>query len=131
MGAWDITAFGNDDAADWASDLMESGEPDEFLEQTLALAKNKGYLEASEGCQLVAAAALIASACGGTAQALPNDLRGWMRGKENTLKSFAGAAALAIQRVRGEDSELCELWQEGDEFDAWKHGLDGIAASLR
>ena len=36
-----------------------------------------------------------------------------------------------IQRVHGQDSELCELWQEGDEFDAWKHGLDGIAASLR
>jgi hypothetical protein len=45
MGAWDVTAFGNDDAADWAAELVEADKPVDFLRRTFALAEGDGYLE--------------------------------------------------------------------------------------
>jgi hypothetical protein len=117
MGAWDITAFGNDDAADWSADLLESGAPADFLEQTLSMAKRPGYLEAGDGSLLVAAAAVVSAACGTSVHGLPDDLRSWLQGKESAIKSLAPAAQLAIQRVRGQDSELYETWQESDNLD--------------
>ena len=54
MGAWDVTAFGNDDAADWAAELVEADKPVDFLRRTFALAEGDGYLEAPNGCRLVA-----------------------------------------------------------------------------
>jgi hypothetical protein len=130
MGAWDVTAFGNDDAADWSDDLMDAESPAAFLETTLAMAKRGGYLEVSDGCQLVAAAAVIAAACGAKSDGLPGDVRDWLRGKEAGLKRLAPAARTAIQRVRGEESELREVWQESDEFAEWSADLDAIAAGL-
>jgi len=65
MGAWDMTAFGNDDAADWVADLLQAPKAAEFLEKTLSPDGRGGYLEAPDGSQLVAAAAIIAAACGG------------------------------------------------------------------
>ena len=46
-------------------------------------------------------------------------------GQENHKKT------LTVTRVRGDDSELRELWQESDEFPAWIAELDRISAALR
>lgn len=43
---------------------------------------------------------------------------------------LAGTALEAVARVRGENSELRELWQEGDEFPAWIAELGRISAAL-
>ncbi|HXB72595.1 MAG TPA: DUF4259 domain-containing protein [Candidatus Acidoferrales bacterium] len=131
MGAWDVTAFGNDDAADWALDLLETKKPAEFLENTFTLAKGNGYLEAFDGGQIVAAAAVVATACGSAPQGLPEDLGEWLRGKEAAFQYLAPTALAALQRVRGEESELRELWQETDDFSAWCSDLDAISATLR
>jgi hypothetical protein len=131
MGAWDVTAFGNDEAADWAVDLLEGEHPARFIENTLALAKGEGYLEDPDGSQIVAAAAVIASACGKAPQGLPEDIGEWLRGKERTLKHLASTALAALQRVRSEPSELLDLWQETDDFSAWCADLDAISATLR
>jgi hypothetical protein len=131
MGAWDITAFGNDDAADWAVELLEAEQPASFMENTLALAKGDGYLEAPDSCQILADAAVIASACGKAPQGLPEDTGEWLRGKEGTFKPLASTALAALQRVRSEPSELLDLWQETDDFSAWCGDLDAISATLR
>ena len=129
MGAWDM--FGNDDAADWALDLLESEQPASFIENTLAIAKGDGYLEAPDGSQIVAAAAVIASACGKAPQGFPEDIGEWLRGKEGTFKPLASTALAALQRVRSEPSELLDLWQETDDFSAWFGDLDAISTTLR
>jgi hypothetical protein len=131
MGAWDVTAFGNDEAADWAVDLLEAEQPARFIENTLALAKGEGYLEDPDGSQIVAAAAVIAAACGQAPQGLPDDIGEWLRGKESTFKPLASTALAALQRVRSEPSELLALWQETDDFSAWCADLDAISATLR
>jgi hypothetical protein len=130
MGAWDVTAFGNDDAADWTLDLQDAAAPADFLERTLHIAKRDGYMEAPDGCQLVAAAAVVAAACGRAPAGLSPGLGEWIRGKEAVLKYVAPAALAAIQRVRSDESELRDLWQESDDFSAWSADLESISTAL-
>jgi hypothetical protein len=125
-----VFAFGNDDAADRAAELLETSQPAEFVGKTLQLASHSGYLEAPEGSQLVAAAAVIAAACGVTPQGFPEELREWIRGKDLSLKRLAPAALVSIRRVLSEDSELRDLWQESDDFSAWPENVNVIAAAV-
>lgn len=131
MGAWDTTAFGNDDAADWALDLREGDDPAGFVSRTLSLARANGYLESTEGATVVAAAAVVAAACDGTAKLLPPELSAWLRGKEKQLKPLAEAAVAALVKVSGDESELRELWAESGELPEWSIFLESISESLR
>ena len=129
MGAWDSTAFGNDDAADWTFELRDAANPAKFVANALSLAEPKGYLIAPNGCQIVAAAALVGAALGEFE--LPEDLASWLRGKESKLRDLAPAAAAALQRVKGDESELNEVWRESGDYAAWCADLDTIAVALR
>lgn len=132
MGAWDVTAFGNDDAADWASELVDAGNPIEFLRTALALAQRDGYMEAPDGSQLGAAAAVVAAAVfGNVPEGFPESLNQWLRGKEGSLKGLAAVAKNAVQRVRGADSELRDLWEATEDFSAWNADLEAISTALR
>jgi hypothetical protein len=131
MGAWDTTAFGNDDAADWALDLKERDEPAAFVSEALGLARGGDYLESADGAVIVAAAAVVASACDGTARLLPPDLAVWLRGREKQIKPLASAAVAALARVSGEESELRELWADSHELPEWTGLLETISESLR
>lgn len=134
MGAWDETAFGNDGAGDWAAQLAHSDQPVEFLKQTLAQASDEEeYLERDEGSAMVAAAAVVAAAqAGGNTlrSLLPSELMEWLQGREAELRPLAPDALTALQRVRGEGSELKELWEETDDFAAWNRNLDAISTAL-
>jgi hypothetical protein len=131
MGAWDVTAFGNDDASDMVLELLEQSNPREFLSQILDQAKETGYLEAPEGSRMVAAAAIVAAARKRESITIPDNLASWIQANESILKPLAPAALSAIGRIRGSQSELCELWQETDEFSAWTGNLDVISTTLR
>jgi hypothetical protein len=130
MGAWDVTAFGNDDASDMVLDLLEHSNPREYLTQILAHAKETGYLEAPQGSQIVAAAAMVAAAKNKESISVPGNAASWIDANESVLRPLAATALSAISRVRGENSELRELWQESDEFPAWIADLDRISAAL-
>jgi hypothetical protein len=45
MGAWDVTPFANDDAADWATTLIDAAQPETLLAETLQASERGGYLE--------------------------------------------------------------------------------------
>jgi hypothetical protein len=131
MGAWDATAFGNDDAADMLVDLLEHSSPREYLAQILAHARETGYLEAPEGSQMVAVAAIVAASKNKEVVAVPENAASWIDANESMLRPLAATALEAISRVRGEKSELRELWQESEEFPNWIADLDKISAALR
>ena len=130
MSAWDTTAFGNDPAADWAIDLLEAKEPVAFLRRTFLLAKDGRYLDNEDGSQIVAAAAVVAAARGHVPQGLPENVADWLKGKETTFQPLAPTALAALRRVTGEESELKDLWQESDDFAAWKADVAAISGSL-
>jgi len=131
MGTWDVTAFANDDAADWATTLIDATQPEMLLAATLQAAERSAYLEATIGSEAVAAAVVIAAACGGAPDGLPVELNAWLRGREGKLKSLAPAALGAVRRVRGSESELRELWEASENFAAWSDELERIASRLR
>lgn len=131
MGAWDPTAFGNDDAADWAFELRETDNPAGFISAAFDRARANEYLESADGAVIVAAAALVATACDRTARLLPSELADWLRGRETQIKPLASAASDALAKINGEASELHEAWVDSDAFPEWAGLLESIADSLR
>lgn len=61
MGAWDIDAFGNDAACDWAYEL-EKAKDLSLIDSTLSkvIRTGNGYLESPDSCQALAAAEVLA-----------------------------------------------------------------------
>jgi predicted benzoate:H+ symporter BenE len=129
MGSWAPGPFDNDEAADFIEDLTEA--PDwrtvtALLEHVSGLT---GYIEEPEGQMAVAAAAIVAS-CVGAPSVLPDT--------HAELKAALGAppegatylARKALARVVGTASELDELWQEGEDHDAWLTQIAGLQSLL-
>ena len=135
MGTWDMGAFDNDAAADFAVDLDDAVPADRaqlIREALTAAADNKDYLVNSEACAAIAAAAIVASQqpegpevdstygpdflTGGGSIDLPEDL------VELSLR--------AIGRVLDEESEWRDTWQEADQLDEAIGALEPIRAAL-
>jgi hypothetical protein len=133
MGAWDATVFGNDDAADWAGDLVDADQ-EQLVADALERAPGSAgvdYLEATEGAVALAAAEIVAAAAGA-----PTDVNAY---NERALEWASGRAGLAelipvairaVDRVVADDSELAELWAEGDD-PAWLKATDDLRERLR
>lgn len=123
MGAWDHTTFGNDDACDWGGDLR-SHEDLSFLEETLDRVVEVGgeYLEAPESSEAIAAAEVIARLQGrfGTRDAYTKSVDEWVAAHRMAVPpELAQKARAALDRVLTRPSELLELWEESDDFQAW------------
>lgn len=111
MGTWDTGPFDNDIAADFANTLDDAA-PDRretLVRATLSRAVQAGdCLEAPEGEEAVAAAALIAAQCPG------GDAVSSSYGPEEPVPAFAddlrSLAVDALDRVVAEQSEIAELW---------------------
>ncbi|WP_199564925.1 DUF4259 domain-containing protein [Spongiactinospora rosea] len=127
--------FDNDTAADWCGDLNDA-EPAERLDmirQALAdAADTDGYLDSSEACEALAAAAIVAAQrpggpeiddvygpdflSGGAPIELPADL--------------APLAVRAIDRILGDHSEWRDLWEDSGALPKAHAALTPIRAAL-
>lgn len=131
MGTWDASPFGNDTAADFAGDLDELAaeeRPSAIREALEAVIGETGYLDSDESVVAVAAAALVAAQCPGgkpvdsaygpdeQVPELPVDLR--------------PLAVKALDRVVGPDSELEQLWDEGDGGEEWRTEISRLRLVL-
>ncbi|MFF0392175.1 DUF4259 domain-containing protein [Kitasatospora sp. NPDC004615] len=131
MGAWDIGLFDNDTAADFAGDLDEAAPEQREALIRAVLGGGVGEfddLDADDGCQIVAAAALVAAQCpGGTPISTAY-------GPDQPLPLFGPdvrrLALNALAGVLSEESELAELWDESDEGPAWRHELEQLRTVL-
>lgn len=132
MGTWSTHAFGNDEAADFAIELSESGDLDLIQSALEDVVAADEYLEAPEADRGIAAAAVLALLNG---QEIPGPfdeaVSAWV--KSQTTKPSSALlikAQVVIERVLSENSELAELWAESDEYESWQEGLRLIKASL-
>jgi hypothetical protein len=117
MGAWSHEPFGNDDANDWAyglEDVTDLSLIDETLDRVL---EAEEYLEAPEASEAVAAVEVLAKLLGKGTQTdtYTEKVDEWVK----SLSVQPNAAILtkannALERILGENSELRELWEEGD-----------------
>ena len=134
MGAWGPGSFDNDAAADWAMECARSA-GFTLVEATLdnLLAAEDDERDASDEEEAIAAAEVVARAAGnwGVRNAYSQALDDWI----GTLGEQPGPALLAkarraVQSIRGEPSELRELWSDSGDFAQWRGSLDGLLARL-
>ena len=129
MGAWGSGNFDNDDALDWLSDL--AGSPDFAVGRAALDETGDGYLEAPEASAALAAAEIVAAALGRPAASLPDEATAWLAAHRDQLAPRDAALALAaVDRVLGEDCELRELWEEGEEDDGWETAVQDLRRRL-
>ncbi|MBO9557054.1 MAG: DUF4259 domain-containing protein [Caulobacter sp.] len=124
MSAWSSGLFDNDDALDFVEDLAEAPGWRTVVQALDHATKQVGYLEAPEGSIAVAAAAIVAAAVG-EVTILPDNHRELKAALGAPPEGAVALARSALGRVVAPASELDELWQEGDDHDAW---LTQIAA---
>ncbi|MFD7642784.1 DUF4259 domain-containing protein [Kitasatospora sp. NPDC059795] len=131
MGAWDIGPFDNDTAADFAGDLDEAApeQREALIRAVLGGAVGEFEdLDADDGSQIVAAAALVAAQCPGGAPVTT------AYGPAQPLPHFGPdlrrLALDALTAVLSDDSELAELWDDSDEGPAWRHEVERLRTVL-
>jgi len=131
MGAWGEGIFENDAAGDWLDQLVESGKANAIDKAlSFAIKAKPGYLEADEASAALAAVEVIAAARGHRHSDLPDEVKEWLAGSGYVPTAETVASGIrAAERVR-DDSELEELWDEGDELAAWKRGVSSLLNRL-
>lgn len=138
MGTWATGPFGNDFAQDWAEDLHESNDL-YFIGDTLdnVLSPDNGdYLEAPFGAEGLAAVETLLRLEGrGSVQdddSAPIDE--WVEVVKDKYKSrpdLLEKAVRVLDLVLSERSELRQLWQDDEHFDAWRATVDEQKARLQ
>jgi hypothetical protein len=134
MGTWSHQPFGNDTANDWAYRLDESCDLS-YIEATLdkVLEAGADYLESSDAEEAVAAIEVLARLLGRGTQfdAYTEKVDVWVKKAiakpSSALRDKAGHV---LQRILSEDSELSELWEDGDGGAEWRHSMEQLHAAL-
>lgn len=129
MGAWANGPFDNDDALDFIDDLAEAPGWRTVVQALHYVTKAAGYLEAPEGSIAVAAAAIVAAAVGDVT-ILPDNHRELKAALGAPPEGAVALARSALARVVAPASELDELWQEGDDHDAWLAQIAVLQSTL-
>ena len=134
MGAWDTTAFANDSASDWLSELVEGGAIDMVDEAIDAVLRGDDDLEASVAEEGIAAAEVTAWLYGRPGKTTEDTeaLETWI--DEQELDEDGGRLRRArklVDRVFNEPSELRDNWEESGEFEDWRKSLTELKARLK
>ena len=130
MGTWALDAFGNDYAMDWAQDLQEY-KTLELVETTLdnVIDSQEEELEAPFAAEALAALDVIARLLGkpGAAHPATAEVDEWVAAcKKKVTPQILEKARLAFDKIVAESSELRQLWQDSDHFDAWQQDVAAL-----
>lgn len=135
MGTWDVGSFDNDDAADWAYELEDCGDLS-VIENSIAGVLDPGddYVDAPVAAEAIAAIEVLARLQGnwGERSAYTETVDAWVeRVRLAVPVTLAKQAVHALDRIIGEQSELRELWEESEEFDAWMASVAELRSRVR
>lgn len=128
MGAWGPHSFDNDAAEDWRLTFEEDGLV-AVRDALAAVFADPDALDSDDASQAVAASEMIAAMLDH-----PRAGEDAVPGLGKLLVAapdIAGQALGALDRVRGTQSELAELWDETDEADLWRASLTDLEERLR
>lgn len=135
MGAWSHEPFGNDTANDWAYGLDDVADLS-YIEETLDRALEEGveYLDASDAEEAIAAVEVLAHLLGKGTQGDSYTERVAQWAKRVGVKpspALKNKARQFLQRVVSENSEIQELWEESDDAEAWRAGIQQLDLALQ
>jgi len=127
MGAWDVSVFGNDDAADFLFEFDDAHTVSEvapILQGALdAILGARGQIDALDGAVGLAAAALVVAWSEPTLlnDEVPEDFSPWPRTADPLPGQLPAKAAHVLDRLRDpRRNELSELWAEAGELSAFQ-----------
>lgn len=133
MGAWGFKSFDNDDAADWVYAFEEQGAVliTETLKAATAEEEDDDYLDASVCCEALAAAEVVAAVKTGDHSHLSEEAEAALKSKADGIATpeVVALALDAVKRVRAE-SELRDLWEESEDFEAWQKDVEALEKRL-
>lgn len=134
MGATGTGIFENDDAMDFVGGLADHPEnADTVLREALETAAHMDdYLDAPEGAEALAAAAIVSVAIGDDSPVEPPETveTQMRRICRKVPQGLAPLAVEAIDRVLGDRSELAELWGDVDSIDEWRAHAEAVRHHL-
>ena len=133
MGAWGSGIFENDTAMDFVGNLADHPKTaDAVLREALETAAHMGgYLDADEGSEALAAAALVSLAANESPVEPEPPVDEYVRKiGRHVPDGLAPLAIEAIDRVLGDESELQELWAEQDAVDEWRTEPEAVRRHL-
>jgi hypothetical protein len=132
MGAWGHLPFDNDTTNDWAGGL---GKVDDFslIESTFAELEDVGddYLEEDIASEALGACEVIARLLGnpGYTNAYTEKVDLWVANHQlKPSPKLLQRAVTAIDRIRNDNSELSELWEENDD---WREAMQDLYTRLQ
>jgi hypothetical protein len=126
MGAWSEDAFGNDSACDWANEFLESPELSKINSVLKEVVGTNDYLDsdlamaALDGCEIVARLKGNFGIKNSYSMGIDNWIVSNPQLPDKNLVSLAGSA---IDRILGKESELAELWDDGDDTSNWRNSM--------
>ncbi|MGC4003604.1 MAG: DUF4259 domain-containing protein [Pirellulales bacterium] len=129
MGAWGVLAFDNDQACDWAGELIESDDLSPVEDAFDEVEENGAeYLDSDLACNALAACEVLARLQGrpGYTNAYTEDVDKWVAAHPHKpTPKLLKRAGKVMDRILGEDSEWLDLWSEtGD--DDWCAAFDDL-----
>lgn len=131
MGAWGTGTFDNDDAADWADELVESADLAPARAALAATMDSDGWLEIPEGARAVAAASVVAASFDGDVRGVSDEVAEWLEYHPDAgTLADARLAIDALERVASVDSELREIWLAAANGPAWMEEIARLAYRL-
>lgn len=129
MGAWGIKTFENDDSVDWLYELEESSNL-----SVISGALKEGdseYIEAPEGCNILAASEILLALQGKPRIGLPENAEQWVsKNKGLDSRELNLDAIKALEKVVSENSEIKELWEETEDFEEWINDVTKMKSEL-
>ena len=134
MGAWAEDTFGNDTACDWVGTFLDDPGLPAVKSAIEAVLETDDYLDSDEACDCLAACEVIARLQGkwGLRNAYSEELDKWIEANPTAvLDDLKAAADSAIERILGENSELQELWDEGERNEDWHKAIDDLRQRIR
>lgn len=130
MGAWGLLNFENDTALDFVADLEEKGIME--IKTTIDIINSIGedaYLDADLCCEALVAIEYLAAAKGNKSTDFPEEASAWLTDSRRydllDMRYIVAKSKDAIDRIQ-HNSELKELWEDTDEFDAWVNVLTDL-----
>ena len=136
MGAWGEKIFENDTAMDFIAPLAEDplSAPAKLRETLSAVAASPvgEYLDADDGSDALAAAAIVSAARPGSPldRSDPSVDEYLTKITPHVPDGLAETAVAAIDRALSSDSELVELWEEVDDLDSFRAEPLAVRAHL-
>jgi hypothetical protein len=135
MGAWGHLPFDNDTTNDWAYGLEEVDDLS-LVEAAFDEIEQVGadYLDQDVACNALGACEVLARILGrpGYTNVYTEKVDQWVEAhKVKPPSALLKRASAAIDRILTSDSELRELWDEGDSGDLWREAIEDLRARMR